>query len=180
MYNKDLFASLGLQEPTTFNELLALCGKIRAAGKIPISAGFAALWGMFMFPADKAQDTVADTSTAMLNAVVSARTQHPKEAKTFVEFIARPKQNSLYAKVQGVIAGADFKAGIFPAYAGASDATIKLAKSGKIIFSPVTPWPRPDKGMYIPNFITQLPGLFTGQKTPADILAFMDTLWDRA
>jgi raffinose/stachyose/melibiose transport system substrate-binding protein len=34
MYNTDLFASLGLKEPTTFNELLALCGKIRAAGKI--------------------------------------------------------------------------------------------------------------------------------------------------
>ena len=39
MYNTDLFASLGLKEPTTFNELLALCGKIRAAGKIPIAAG---------------------------------------------------------------------------------------------------------------------------------------------
>ena len=43
MYNKDLFASLGLKEPTTFNELLALCGKIRAAGKIPIAAGFAGI-----------------------------------------------------------------------------------------------------------------------------------------
>jgi raffinose/stachyose/melibiose transport system substrate-binding protein len=41
-YNKKLFSELGLQIPTTFDELLAMCPKITAAGKTPISNGFAA------------------------------------------------------------------------------------------------------------------------------------------
>jgi raffinose/stachyose/melibiose transport system substrate-binding protein len=38
-YNKQIFADLGLAPPTTFDDLLAACEKIRAAGKIPLAVG---------------------------------------------------------------------------------------------------------------------------------------------
>jgi raffinose/stachyose/melibiose transport system substrate-binding protein len=37
-YNKDMFAQSGWKVPTTFAQVLALCTKIAAAGKIPIAA----------------------------------------------------------------------------------------------------------------------------------------------
>jgi raffinose/stachyose/melibiose transport system substrate-binding protein len=37
VYNKALFEQLGLQIPTTFGGLVDLCGKIKAAGKIPMA-----------------------------------------------------------------------------------------------------------------------------------------------
>jgi raffinose/stachyose/melibiose transport system substrate-binding protein len=37
-YNKDMFAQNGWQIPTTFAQMLSLCTKIAAAGKIPIAA----------------------------------------------------------------------------------------------------------------------------------------------
>ena len=57
--------------------------------------------------------------------------------------------------------------------------TVKLVKSGRVIFAPVSGWPRPDKGLFLPSFTSQIPGLFTGQRTPDQILASMDQLWDR-
>lgn len=38
-YNKALFSTLGLSEPTTFDELLGMCGKIKSAGYEPIAFG---------------------------------------------------------------------------------------------------------------------------------------------
>jgi raffinose/stachyose/melibiose transport system substrate-binding protein len=275
MYNKDLFASMGLTEPKTFSDLLALCGKIKAAGKIPIAAGFASLnaqiqilqmmmipfvyspdpnwtlkrvthkvtfasssswqavmndivamnnagcfepqpaatnqntqYAMFAngqavmmpmssqeipvitginpniklahmpFPGINASDTVVDISTAMLNAVGNAATQHPNEVKTFINFIARPKQDALWAKVSGVVTATDLASGNLPPQAVANPTMTVLAKAGKIIYAPPTGWPSPQKGLFIPQFITQLPGLFTGQKTPDQILQNEDALWD--
>jgi raffinose/stachyose/melibiose transport system substrate-binding protein len=40
VYNTELFARLGLQVPTTQRELLDLCRKVKAAGKIPIAQAF--------------------------------------------------------------------------------------------------------------------------------------------
>ena len=38
-YDKKVFAQLGLTPPTTYPQLLAMCSKIAAAGKIPIAVG---------------------------------------------------------------------------------------------------------------------------------------------
>ena len=65
--------------------------------------------------------------------VAAAKTQYPKEARMFIDFVARPKQNSLYCKVQGCAAGDDFNKGIFPAYM--SD-LVPLIKNGQTVFSP--------------------------------------------
>jgi raffinose/stachyose/melibiose transport system substrate-binding protein len=275
LYNRDKFRELGLKVPTNTAELVALCGKIRAAGKIPISASFSSgfttgainttghmlanfvynkdpnwtleriqkkvtfasspLWqrllqtlvqykdancyqpapagtttttqyqlvaseqalmmaassseaailkslnpnlnlGMFAWPADNSKDTSAFVTTGQNVLAASAVTDHPKEARAFIDFVARPKQNSLYAKVQALIAGDDLVKGNLP------DVVREMAplfKAGKAVVSPSAGWPRPDKGMYLPGLTGQLPGLFTGQLTPAQILANMDALWDK-
>ena len=46
-YNADLFEELGLSEPTTYEEFLALCQPLNDAGVIPIAFGNAAGWPAF-------------------------------------------------------------------------------------------------------------------------------------
>jgi ABC-type glycerol-3-phosphate transport system substrate-binding protein len=45
-YNKDIFARVGVQPPNTWNELIAVCEKLQAAGYQPISLGgdFDSFW----------------------------------------------------------------------------------------------------------------------------------------
>ncbi len=274
MYNRDLFRQLGLSIPTRFSELLALCPKIKSAGKIPIALGAASasgpinmlvvlgtsfvygkdpdwtikriqhkstfagspLWqrtlqaivqmkdagcfqpapegttniaentlvatgqaammfasatqsapikainpnvnlGLFAFPGDDPKDTVVAVGNGVSTVVGSKTTSHPAEVKTFINFIARPKQNSLYAKVVGSIGEYDLLKGKLPDLV--KEMSKNLTTPGKSIFPYVVAWPRPDKGLMIPNFYLQVPGLFTGQRTPDQILQFMDALWDK-
>ena len=44
LYNKKKFAELGVQIPTTWNEFIALCEKIKAAGQTPLYLTFADAW----------------------------------------------------------------------------------------------------------------------------------------
>jgi len=43
-YDKDVFAKYGLTPPTTWEELLAICDKLKAAGITPFSVGNKDLW----------------------------------------------------------------------------------------------------------------------------------------
>ena len=43
-YNKDIFAKEGIEIPTTFEELLAVCEKLQAAGITPFANGVAEEW----------------------------------------------------------------------------------------------------------------------------------------
>lgn len=45
-YNKTVFDSLGLTEPATFGELMALCGKLKDAGHTPLLFGSKAAWAV--------------------------------------------------------------------------------------------------------------------------------------
>ncbi len=128
------------------------------------------------FPADNAKDTISILSTAQFVLVANKATEHPKEAKEFINFVSRPAQNALYAKVANAISPEDMRKGNLPPELTSQ---AKLITSGKAAITFPTSWPRPDKGMYIPQFIIQIPGLFTGQKSANDILTFMDQLWDR-
>ncbi len=128
------------------------------------------------FPADSAKDSNPSITNGQLVIAVNKSTTYPKEARQFVDFIARPKQNSLFCKVGGCVAGDDLRKGIIPDYA---KATISAVRSGKANYNAAAGWPRIDKGLFIPNFIGQVPGLFTGQRTVDQILAFMDELWDK-
>lgn len=44
IYNKNVFEDLGLEIPTTWDELLALCDEVKAAGKYPIALGNQTPW----------------------------------------------------------------------------------------------------------------------------------------
>jgi raffinose/stachyose/melibiose transport system substrate-binding protein len=67
-YNKELFTKLGLTVPTKMSEVLAMCPKITAAGKVPFAQGFAdvgtadgILWGLnrmiqYVYAADPGWD----------------------------------------------------------------------------------------------------------------------------
>jgi raffinose/stachyose/melibiose transport system substrate-binding protein len=273
LYNRDLFRSLGLVVPKKFSDLLSLCQKISAAGKIPITAGMASpnapinmltvlmssfvyskdpnwtlkrnqpkvtfagspLWqpmmqaivrmkdancfqpapagttfvadinniatgqaamifaatttianiqvinpnanlAMFAFPGENANDTRMAVGTAQQHIAANRATRYPNQAKTFINFLGRPKQNILYAKVGGITSSYDFARGVLPDYLADVAALVKAEKS---VFSPIAGWPRPDKGLFVPGFYTQIPGLFTGQRTPDQILQNMDALWDK-
>jgi ABC-type glycerol-3-phosphate transport system substrate-binding protein len=66
-YNKDIFARVGVQPPNTWNELVAVCEKLQAAGYQPISiAGdFNSFWAMEM--GWLAQIYADQTTRSMLN-----------------------------------------------------------------------------------------------------------------
>ncbi len=46
-YNMDMFKELGLEVPTTYDEFLAVCEALKAAGKIPVSFGDSDGWPAF-------------------------------------------------------------------------------------------------------------------------------------
>src|SRR4029078_4597106 len=57
-YNKDQFQQLGLKVPTTFSDVLAMCKKITAAGKVPFVQGFQEFANASLFPAQRAAQYV--------------------------------------------------------------------------------------------------------------------------
>jgi raffinose/stachyose/melibiose transport system substrate-binding protein len=270
-FNTDLFAQLGLKVPTTFSQFVAMCPKIKAAGKTPIANGFAGsivtgivmyqmftaefvysidkgfdqkrvakkttfasspLWqrmmqaivqlkdagcfgpapqgvsipsatqqfargdaamsilawaqmpgvlavnpnlhySFFNLPSDTASNTVM--SAAVSQALGGyAKTQHPNEVKTFISFMARAKQSSLWAKVGGGVAPFDAVKGVFPAYAAPS---IPAAKAGKIVVSLHT-YLNPNLSIGTSGIAGQIIGLFSGQSTPDSALKALDYLWD--
>ena len=61
-YNKDLFAELGLEVPTTNSELIEVCDKLVEAGVQPFSGGFAEQWCERIFV-----NNYSDPATVMLN-----------------------------------------------------------------------------------------------------------------
>jgi raffinose/stachyose/melibiose transport system substrate-binding protein len=132
--------------------------------------------GDFPLPADAAKDSVASYTTAQNILVANKATKSPKEAKLFIDFTMRPKQNALFAKVGSVFSGDDLKKGNLPAEFADQ---VPLLKAGKALHQAAAGWPRPDKAMFTPVMTTEVIGLFTGQRTVAQILQNMDTLWDK-
>jgi raffinose/stachyose/melibiose transport system substrate-binding protein len=109
------------------------------------------------------------------NLVASARTAEPSAAKTFINFIARPKQSELYAKVQGGLAPYDLAKGMLPP---ALQPLAALIKAGHILQVPYAAWP--DPAIYLNGIRLSIAGLFTGQRSVDDLLNGLDTLWDQA
>lgn len=50
VYNRDIFEKAGVEVPETWNELLAVCEKIKAAGYYPLALGNADLWVTQLLP----------------------------------------------------------------------------------------------------------------------------------
>lgn len=59
LYNKDMFLEYGWEIPTTWNELLALCEQIEAAGELPFYMGYKDTWTC-MSPWNAAASSLTD------------------------------------------------------------------------------------------------------------------------
>jgi raffinose/stachyose/melibiose transport system substrate-binding protein len=98
---------------------------------------------------------------------------HQQAAETFIDFIARPKQDALYAQVGGGITPYQFKKANLPAYLSSFSARFK---NHKYAVNPIETWWNADTGKAL---TTEGTGLLTGQTTIDDVLKAMDTAWQR-
>jgi raffinose/stachyose/melibiose transport system substrate-binding protein len=269
-YNPTLFNKLGLKAPQTFGQLLTMCQRIKAAGKIPFAEGFGEVtgwsifreemsglfvygpqpnwntlrshnkvtfqsssrWrralqvvvdmnnagcfspgasgttlnaslaqlvrgdavmslvsttqgsvltgldptfhpGWFIFPGDTAARTYLVESTSNLLAV-NAATAHPNEVKKFIDFLGRPKQASLFARILGASSDQDLKHCVFPA--SFQKAFLAACKANKLVLASQSFWVNPNmtSGYLAPSYL----GLLTGQRSIDDILEGLDYMWD--
>jgi raffinose/stachyose/melibiose transport system substrate-binding protein len=103
----------------------------------------------------------------------SATTSHPKEAQTFINFMAREQQSTLFAKVATSIAPLDAKKKILPPE---MKGLLPYFASGRIVDRHDFQWP--NTRVYQEGYQPGVVGLITGQLTIDDILRKMDDLWD--
>ena len=102
-----------------------------------------------------------------------ASTEHRAAAQTFVDFIARPKQNDLWVGITGGISQAQLKKGELPGYLSSFKARFK---NHEYEVNPVETWWNSDVGDALTTYGT---GLITGQTTIDDVLKAMDAGWKR-
>ncbi|MDQ3674680.1 MAG: extracellular solute-binding protein [Gemmatimonadota bacterium] len=269
IYNQDLFRQLGLRVPATFSQVISMCRKISAAGKVPFVQAFgnpvasiiigrqraaqyvfsvdpqwtakrrkgqvtfagSPQWrraldsiadmnregcfqrgaagtsrpqqyaslargeavmsimsgaelasvqqlnpnlklAMFNLPADKAANS-AVFAAATLNISGNAATRHAGHVRTFIDFMAREKQSSLFSRVSGAIAPLDLKKGIIPAYMKSGLGPFFAKK--KIVGSVDYGWP--NSSVWSQGAVPGITGLITGQTTVDEVLGNMDRLW---
>jgi raffinose/stachyose/melibiose transport system substrate-binding protein len=104
-----------------------------------------------------------------VNAHSSAQAQ--AAAQTFVEFIARPKQNALFAQIQGGLTQYEFLKGRFPGYMSDDSSVLE---QHKYVINPIGFW-------WNANVVLALQqnqvGVITGQRSIDDVLNAMDAAW---
>jgi raffinose/stachyose/melibiose transport system substrate-binding protein len=92
-------------------------------------------------------------------------------AHKFIDFFARPKQNALFAEIQGGSTQYQFKKKQLP---GFMSSELSAVEQGKYVISPVETW-------WNSNVLLQLQqnqiGLITGQRSIDDVLNAMDAAW---
>ncbi len=122
----------------------------------------------------RATDTT--TSISLLQGVsVNAHASAEKRAaaQTFVDFIARPKQNALFTKASGGLTQSQFRTGQVPAYMSSMRTVFS---NRKYIISPAAAWWNPDVSLALQqNGI----GLITGQRSIDEVLTTMDAAWQK-
>jgi raffinose/stachyose/melibiose transport system substrate-binding protein len=107
-----------------------------------------------------------------VNAHASAQNQ--AAAQTFVDFVARPVEDALYARISGGLTQYEFLKGQIPAFM--SDfATV--FKDNEYVLQPLLDLGNPNVGL---AFDTDAIGLITGQETPDSILQAMDAAWKQS
>jgi raffinose/stachyose/melibiose transport system substrate-binding protein len=104
-----------------------------------------------------------------VNAHASAQNQ--AAAQTFVDFIARPAQDALYAKLQGGVTQDQFLHGELPAYLSSF---APLVKAHAYALNPEQAWWNPGVALALNQYGV---GLLTGQSSIDDVLNAMDAAW---
>lgn len=102
---------------------------------------------------------------------VHASAQAQAAAHKFIDFFARPKQNALFAGIQGGSTQYQFKKKQLPPFMSSE---LPAVEQGKYVISPVQTW-------WNSNVLLQLGqnqiGLITGQRSVDDVLNAMDAAW---
>jgi raffinose/stachyose/melibiose transport system substrate-binding protein len=132
-------------------------------------------WSQHPFPSGSDPSQTVTLINLSSGPAVNARSsaQSQAAAQTFINFLARPAQNALYAQLTGGVTPYQFAKGQLPAYLSSFAPVIKAHRYG---VNPVETWWNADVG----NVLSQDGiGLITGQKSIDDILAEMDTAWKR-
>ena len=111
------------------------------------------------------------SASVSVNAHSSARGQ--TAAQTFVDFIARPKQNSLFALIQGGLTQYDFLKLQLPDFM-ADD--VSVVKQRKYVVAPIGGW---WNGFVSASLQETQIGLITGQRSVDDVLHGMDAAWNK-
>jgi len=92
-------------------------------------------------------------------------------AKTFVDFFARPKQNTLFAEIQGGLSQYQFMHGQLPDYMASERSVLE---KGRWVISPVETFRNANVLLQMQS--NQI-GLITGQRSIDDVLNAMDAAW---
>lgn len=126
---------------------------------------------LFPFPGPTASDRQVATASG-LTISINAETDHPDEAKTFLEFLGSPDQAALFAELTGGLSYARAASGDLPE---SWSLLGPLFDEGK--FAPF--WTvRPPNPNFFPYTNTAMQGLLTGQLSVDQVLTEFDRLWD--
>jgi raffinose/stachyose/melibiose transport system substrate-binding protein len=124
------------------------------------------------FPAGSSPDQLSTflhiSSGLSINAHSSAQSQ--AAAMTFIDFIARPKQDALYAQITGGVTSYQFLRGQLPSFMSAFAPVIA---NDRYIVDPAGKWIGGVGGTYARDSL----GLLTGQTTVDGTLNDMDAAW---
>ena len=117
-----------------------------------------------------ATHTFVNLSSALgVNAHSSPQAQ--AAAQTFVNFVARPKQDALYTQIRGGLTQDQFLKGELPSF---MPTIAPVVEHGEYVINPAQEWWNPSVSVAIQQDAV---GLVTGQTTIDDVLSAMDAAW---
>jgi raffinose/stachyose/melibiose transport system substrate-binding protein len=119
---------------------------------------------------DNAMIALTTPVTLGINAHASSEAQNA--AQRFVDFLARPKQAALFARVTGAMTQQQFLKRQIPAYMSSDFATVLAQRRYRV--TPLQNWW--NAGVLLALQQNQI-GLITGQRSIDDILKAMDAAW---
>ena len=128
--------------------------------------------GLFAPPGEVAENSriVVQPAGGM---AVWTKAKSPEAAAQFLDFISKDAQAAVFARASQVISPAEATAGNLP---GLYADLASYFSKGQVLSDPTAIWPNTDMNS---NVGESLQGLFTGQKTVDQVLADMDTFYDR-
>jgi len=109
--------------------------------------------------------------SSMLSVNAHAPAQEQAAAQAFVDFVARPKQDALYAQLRGGLTQYEFLKKQLPAFMAPS---AQVFTDNEYVFAPSRFWWNPDVQLALQTYGI---GVITGQSSIDDVLNAMDAAW---
>ena len=130
---------------------------------------------LYPFPGGTAAGQTTDFVNIQAGFGVNAHAsqQHQAAAQTFIDFIARPKQDALFTQVNGGLTQYEFLHGPLPAFMAPYDSVLA---QHEYIANPLQRWWNPSVLLALQQ--NQI-GLVTGQRSVDDVLNAMDAAWNQ-